>query len=57
MVIKPPWFSRGGFLHVVIGSEHMDADIHSHDIFYDHWLDLRLIERSTRLRVDFSMTS
>jgi hypothetical protein len=57
MVIKPPWFSRGGFLLVVIGSEHMDADIHSHDIFYDHWLDLRPIERSSRLRSDDSMTT
>jgi hypothetical protein len=35
----------------------MDADAHSHEIFYDHWLELSPIERSLRLRVDFGMTS
>jgi len=35
----------------------MDADTHSHDIFYDHWLDLSPIERSSRLRDDPGMTT
>ncbi len=57
-LIKPPWFNHGeAFCLSPAESEHMDADTHSHDIFYDHWLDLTPIERSSRLRVDFGMTS
>jgi hypothetical protein len=35
----------------------MDADAHSHKLFYDHWLDLLPIERNARLRDDLSMTT
>ncbi len=35
----------------------MDASAHTHKLFYDHWLDLMLIERSSRLRDDFGVTT
>ena len=34
----------------------MDADAHTHKLFYDHWLDPLPIERSSRLRADRSLT-
>jgi hypothetical protein len=35
----------------------MNAATHSHEIFYDHWLDFWPIERSSRWRVDRGMTT
>ena len=35
----------------------MDADAHTHKLFYDHWLDLLPIERSSRLRADLAVTT
>jgi hypothetical protein len=35
----------------------MDAAAHTHKLFYDHWLDLAPIERSSRLRDDLSVTT
>ena len=35
----------------------MDADAHTHKLFYDHWLDLAPIERSIRLRAALAMTT
>jgi hypothetical protein len=37
--------------------DRMDAAVHTHKLFYDHWLDLLPIERSSGLRVDLKMTS
>ena len=36
--------------------DRMDANAHTHKLFYDHWLDRLPIERSARLRVDLRMT-
>jgi hypothetical protein len=35
----------------------MDADTHTHKLFYDHWLDLVPIERSAGLRADHVVTT
>ncbi len=35
----------------------MDADAHTHKLFYDHWLDLLPIERSSRLRDNLLMAA
>jgi hypothetical protein len=38
-------------------ADRMDAAVHTHKLFYDHWLDPVPIERSSRLRNDLGMTS
>ncbi len=54
---QPPWFQTGRLFFAAKGGDRVDADAHTHKLFYDHWLDLVPIERSSRLHVELAVTS
>ena len=57
MTIACSKLARKGSLLSDDKQDGMNAVTHSHEIFYDHWLDLWPIERSSRLRSDDGMTT
>ncbi len=56
-LISLPGCHGEAFCLLLKGGDRMDAAAHTHELFYDHWLDPMPIERSSRLRDDVRLTS